>query len=71
MAKDDPPPQMIPDLQQGKYSDGHPLDDVHYLECKIILKPDRFKRRGLSYLGFRYGKCNTARTAIASRHITV
>jgi hypothetical protein len=24
------------------YSDGHPLDDVHYLECKIILKPDRF-----------------------------
>src|SRR5258705_6827212 len=26
----------------GKYSDGHPLDDVHYLECKLILKPDRF-----------------------------
>ncbi len=24
------------------YSDGHPLDRVHYLECKIILKPDRF-----------------------------
>jgi hypothetical protein len=42
MAKDDAPPQMIPDLHQGKYSDGHPLDDVHYLECKIILKPDRF-----------------------------
>ena len=21
---------------QGSYSDGHPLDDVHYLECKII-----------------------------------
>jgi hypothetical protein len=20
----------------------HPLDEVHYLECKIILKPDRF-----------------------------
>jgi hypothetical protein len=45
MAKDDPAPQMIPDLQQGKYSDGHPLDDVHYLECKIILKPDRFTSR--------------------------
>src|SRR5260370_3528749 len=45
MAKDDPPPQMIPDLHQGKYSDGHPLDDVHYLECKIILKPDRFMSR--------------------------
>jgi hypothetical protein len=25
-----------------RYSDGHPLDDVHYLECKLILKPDRF-----------------------------
>ncbi len=45
MAKDDAPPQMIPDLHQGKYSDGHPLDDVHYLECKIILKPDRFTSR--------------------------
>jgi len=45
MAKDDPAPQMIPDLHQGKYSDGHPLDDVHYLECKIILKPDRFTSR--------------------------
>jgi hypothetical protein len=45
MAKDDPVPQMVPDLHQGKYSDGHPLDDVHYLECKIILKPDRFTSR--------------------------
>jgi hypothetical protein len=45
MAKDDPIPQMIPDLHQGKYSDGHPLDDVHYLECKIILKPERFTSR--------------------------
>jgi hypothetical protein len=45
MAKGDPPPQMFPDLHQGKYSDGHPLDDVHYLECKIILKPDRFMSR--------------------------
>lgn len=27
---------------QGSYSDGHPLDDVHYLECKIILKGERF-----------------------------
>lgn len=27
---------------RGTYSDGHPLDDVHYLECKIILKPDHF-----------------------------
>jgi hypothetical protein len=27
---------------QGKYSDGHPLDSVQYLEAKIILKPERF-----------------------------
>ena len=45
MAKDDPLPPMVPELHQGKYSDGHPLDDVHYLECKIILKPDRFISR--------------------------
>jgi hypothetical protein len=24
------------------YSDGAPLDEVHYVECKLILKPDRF-----------------------------
>ena len=28
--------------KQGQYSDGHPLDGVQYLECKLILKPDRF-----------------------------
>ncbi len=27
---------------EGKYSDGHPLDPVQYLEAKLILKPDRF-----------------------------
>ena len=31
-----------PKLKAGTYSDGHPLDDVHYLECKLILKPDHF-----------------------------
>jgi hypothetical protein len=25
-----------------KYSDGHPLDEVHYREFKILLKPDHF-----------------------------
>jgi hypothetical protein len=45
MAKDDPLPPLVPELHLGKYSDGHPLDDVHYLECKIILKPDRFTSR--------------------------
>ena len=34
--------ELVPELKKGHYSDGHPLDDVHYLECKIILKPDRF-----------------------------
>src|SRR5262245_25500090 len=34
--------EPVPDLKPGHYSDGHPLDQVHYLECKIILKPDRF-----------------------------
>src|SRR5450755_3293521 len=31
-----------PDLKPGNYVDGGPLDEVHYLECKLILKPDRF-----------------------------
>jgi hypothetical protein len=29
-------------VKPGTYSDGHPLDTVHYLESKLILKPDRF-----------------------------
>ena len=29
-------------VQPGRYSDGSPLDQVHYLECKVILKPERF-----------------------------
>ena len=29
-------------LAPGAYGDGHPLDTVHYFECKLILKPDRF-----------------------------
>jgi hypothetical protein len=42
MAKKNPYPKRVPELQQGTYSDGHPLDDIQYLQCKIILKPDRF-----------------------------
>jgi len=41
MSKDDEP-ELVSEMKQGHYSDGHPLDEVHYLECKIILKPDRF-----------------------------
>src|SRR5215468_5394880 len=32
----------IADFKRGQYSDGSPLDEVQYLECKLILKPDRF-----------------------------
>lgn len=39
------PVQQIPDLRPGKYADGHPLDDVQYVESKIILRPERFTSR--------------------------
>jgi len=35
-------PQLVPRIKKGHYSDGHPLDQVQYLECKIILNGDRF-----------------------------
>ena len=38
-------PHRLADLTGGKYLDGTPLDDVQYLECKLILKPDRFTSR--------------------------
>jgi len=34
--------ERVPDLKRETYSDGHPLDEVHYLECKLILEPDHF-----------------------------
>ena len=42
MAATHPGSDRVPDIRQGTYSDGHPLDEAHYLECKVILKPDRF-----------------------------
>lgn len=42
MSIDQTRPERVPDLKQGQYSDGSPLDEVQYLECKLILKPDRF-----------------------------
>ena len=33
--------KTVPLVRPGAYSDGHPLDTVHYFECKLILKPDR------------------------------
>src|SRR5215471_4006036 len=35
-------PAPVTDSKHDQYSDGHPLDEVQYLECKLILKPDRF-----------------------------
>jgi hypothetical protein len=52
-------PTRQADLQQAKYSDGGPLDEVQYLECKLILKPDRFTA---AKTFFEYGKL-VARTA--------
>jgi hypothetical protein len=31
-----------PELKKAKYSDGHPLHELQYLETKLILKGDRF-----------------------------
>src|ERR1700730_7058350 len=42
MSKKRSQPLPVADKKQGQYSDGHPLDEVQYLECKLILKPDRF-----------------------------
>jgi len=39
---DESRPERVADLKQGKYTDGSLLDEVHYLECKVILKGDRF-----------------------------
>src|SRR5215510_10688645 len=35
----------IPQLKPGQYADGLPLDEVHYLCCKLILRPHHFTSR--------------------------
>jgi hypothetical protein len=35
----------LPEVQPGKYPDGMPLDQLGYLECKLILKPNHFTSR--------------------------
>jgi hypothetical protein len=37
--------RKFPALKPGRYTDGLPLDEVRYLECKLILKPNRFTSR--------------------------
>ena len=38
----DPRTTRVADLRAGQYADGSALDDLQYLECKLILKPDEF-----------------------------
>jgi hypothetical protein len=35
----------LPQVQPGKYADGMPFDQLGYLECKLILKPNHFTSR--------------------------
>lgn len=38
-------PLRLPQIQPGKYADGLPFDQLGYLECKIILRPNHFVSR--------------------------
>jgi len=38
----DPRTTRVADLDAGRYADGSALDDIQYLECKLILKTDEF-----------------------------
>src|SRR6516162_7116993 len=35
----------LPDVKPGKYADGLPLNEIQYLECKLILRPNHFTSR--------------------------
>ena len=35
----------VPQLKPGKYADGMPLHQLHYLCCKLILRPNHFSSR--------------------------
>src|SRR4029453_5252304 len=35
----------LPSIKPGKYADGLPYDEIRYLECKLILKPNHFTSR--------------------------
>ena len=37
--------RRVPDVKPGKYADGLPLNEVQYLEAKIILRPNHFMSR--------------------------
>ena len=62
MSDHDERTDRLPRVKPGSYSDGHPLDTVHYLECKLILAPDRFT----SLKSFRRFARTVARAADAA-----
>jgi len=35
----------VPEIKPGQYADGMPLNEVQYLECKLILRPNHFTSR--------------------------
>lgn len=35
----------VPDIKPGQYPDGMPFNEVQYLECKLILRPNHFTSR--------------------------
>jgi hypothetical protein len=37
--------RWVPDIRPGRYSDGMPYNEVQYLECKLILRPNHFTSR--------------------------
>jgi len=37
--------ERVPDLKPGVYADGLPFHEVHYLQCKLILRPNKFDSR--------------------------
>jgi hypothetical protein len=37
--------ERVPDLKPGVYADGLPLNEVQYLQCKLILRPNKFDSR--------------------------
>jgi hypothetical protein len=45
MASSPRPRRRVPNIRPGKYADGRRLDQVQYLESKVILRPDRFTSR--------------------------
>ena len=37
--------RRIPEIKPGRYADGMPFNEVQYLECKLILRPNHFTSR--------------------------